>query len=228
MITPTFLTPGNPLDKAEFTFDLKKGDEYRVAYVNGTTLGSGTALYPYTLRVYINQKGEYYPVEENIKVNITGTVDGQPLTLISKNPGGDLAVFVIEVEAGQVVQFLLDGEALNFGDSEETTYSFLESGMYKIYINKAAKVYTESYVEGIPYGVRGTFDGGDWGTTTLMSKVSEDEYEIIITASSAAEFKVVKVKEDNSSYVEQWIGQGEANFKLTAGSYKISYKLSTS
>ena len=340
LITPTFLTPGNPSDKAEFTFDLKKGDEYRVAYVNGTTLGSGTALYPYTQKVYINAEGSFFGVSENAQITITAKADGEDLALQEKAPGGDLAVFIIEVEANQVIEFFLNGDPLTYKDTSETSFSYEEGGLYKIYVNASLQVWDEAFVpatyreitvtgiepallenrniytwswetgkEGmwveespkvnedgsltvylpetydnfliittysdrvaswdnvksqtndvaIPvgtttttvtwktkeqissggttptpettgvYGLRGSFVGGnDWGTTNLLTKVNDDLYELVVTSETGAEFKVVKVKADDASYVEEWIGDnGDANYTLSAGTYKISFQIST-
>ena len=104
---------------------------------------------------------------------------------------------------------------------------YAESGEYKIFINKSCQVWDQPYVETVPYGVRGTFDGGDWQTTLFMTKVNDDQYEIVVTASAAAEFKVVEVKEDDPDYILKWIGNGEANVKLSKGTYKITYTVST-
>ena len=226
-IEPTFVTPANPEDKAEFSFEMKKGDTFKVLYVDGTTLGSGEAKYNYTHKVYINKEGNYYPEEKDIQVNISATVNGEPLILTEKNPGNDLAVYIIKVEANQIIQFLLDGEPLSYKDSSETTFMYAESGEYKIFINKSCQVWDQPYVETVPYGVRGTFDGGDWQTTLFMTKVNDDQYEIVVTASAAAEFKVVEVKEDDPDYILKWIGNGEANVKLSKGTYKITYTVST-
>jgi hypothetical protein len=60
-----------------------------------------------------------------------------------------------------------------------------------------------------------------------MTKVNENTYEIVVTSSAAAEFKVVQVKEDDSNYILRWIGNGEANVKLTKGTHKITFNVST-
>ena len=76
------------------------------------------------------------------------------------------------------------------------------------------------------YGLRGTYDGGDWGTTLFMTQVTNDVYAVNITVTESAEFKVVKVKEDDATYVETWYGQDNTTVK--AGTYQITFTVSTS
>lgn len=146
LVEPTFVTPNNSNDKAEFYFALNKGDEFRVAYIDGTTLGSGIAYYPFTNRVYINNEGNYFASSENAVVNITAKVDGEDLTLQPKSPGGDLGVFVIEVEANQVIEFFLNGDPVTYKDTSETSFSYEEGGQYKIYVNTSLQVWDEPFV----------------------------------------------------------------------------------
>ena len=78
------------------------------------------------------------------------------------------------------------------------------------------------------YGLRGNFEGGnDWSTTVLLTEVSTGVFEGTVITTGAAEFKVVEVKEDDPDYILKWIGNGEANVKLSKGTYKITYTVST-
>ena len=340
-IQPTFVTPDNPADKAQFNFTLNKGEEFAVKYIDGTVLGSGKAVANCSYTIYINDKGECYPTMTNVSLNITATMDGEPLVLESRPAGENFAVYRITAEANKPIVFYNDGEALTYHESSETSFTYEEAGVYTIYINSSLQVWDEKYVEAtystvtvtgvnpklvenrnvyiwawptnkdgawveeqakvnedgtitvyLPegsdnfllittfkdkapdwnnvksqtndvkvtegmttttvswktqesvsggstggsqtpavagnYGLRGTFDGGDWGTTTLLTKVSNDVYELEVTATAAAEFKVVSVKADDASYVVEWIGNnGDANFTLAPGSYKITFTVST-
>ena len=84
-------------------------------------------------------------------------------------------------------------------------------------------------VTGGVYGLRGNFEGGnDWGTTVLLSEVSNGIYEGTITTTGAAAFKVVRVQENNIDYVEEWIGKNGGDVAISAaGTYKITFNAST-
>lgn len=146
LIEPTFVTPANSADKAEFKFDLNKGDEFVVKYVDGKTLASGKAVVNCSYTIYINQEGNCYPTMSNVNLNITATMDGQPLELEERPADDDnFAVYRITVEAGKVIQFFNDGEALKYHDSIETSVTYEEDGIYTIYINKSLQVWDSPY-----------------------------------------------------------------------------------
>ena len=133
-------------NRAEFYFDVLKGDEFKVVYADGTVLGSGSADFDYTHRVYINEKGEYYTSKENIDLNITATADEETIELHSVPvTGSDLACYTIEVEVGQVIEFFSGDEALIFGELNETSFT-AEATTYKVFINEHMKVYLQEYV----------------------------------------------------------------------------------
>lgn len=342
LIEPTFVTPDNPEYKAQFSIDLKKGQEFVVKYIDGTSLGGESAVLDCSYTIYIKQDGDCETTMSNVNLNIAATMDGQPLELDPKPADENFAVYRITVEAGKEIVFFNDGEALKYEETSETSFTREEAGVYTVYINSSLQVWVKAYspavyttitvtgvnpkllenrnlyvwawptnkdgswvdespivnqdgtisvyipegcdnfllittfaykaadwnnvksqtndikiVEGTTtmgvtwktqenvsggssqpgtqtpavagnYGLRGTFDGGDWGTTTLLTKVTDDLYELEINATEAAEFKVVSVKADDVTYVVEWIGNnGEANFQLQPGSYKVSYTVST-
>ena len=146
LIEPKFVTPDNPEDKAQFSIDLKKGQEFVVKYIDGTSLGSGSAVLDCSYTIYINKEGACYPTMGNVKLNITATMDGEPLELEVRPAGDDnFAVYRITVEAGKVIQFFNDGEALKYHDSIETSVTYEEDGIYTIYINKSLQVWDSPY-----------------------------------------------------------------------------------
>lgn len=146
LITPKFVTPANPADKAQFSFELKKGEEFVVKYIDGTTLGSGKAVVDCSYTVYINNEGNCYPTMGDVNLNITATMDGQPLELEERPAGDDnFAVYRIHVEPGKTIQFFNDGEALKYRDTTETTFTCDEAEMYTIYINKSLQVWDEPF-----------------------------------------------------------------------------------
>ena len=146
LISPEKVTPDNPEDKAQFVIDLTKGQELIIKYVDGKTLATGAAVVDCTYTVYINKDGDVFLSMGNVQLNITATVDGEPLTLESRPAGDNFAVYRINVEAGQVVQFFSDGEPLQYHESSETTFSYEEGGVYTIFINKQLQVWDEKYV----------------------------------------------------------------------------------
>ena len=79
------------------------------------------------------------------------------------------------------------------------------------------------------YGLRGNFVGGnDWGTTVLLTEVGSGIYEGTITTTAEAAFKVVKVRSDDISYVDEWIGVNGGDVVISAaGTYKVTYNSST-
>ena len=108
-------------------------------------------------------------------------------------------------------------------------FSFEEAGDYTIYINSSLQVWDGKYVETVPYGLRGSFEGGNnWSTTVLLTKVDNNTYEGTITAAAGAKFKVVKVRDGDINYIEEWIGIGGNDVVLSeAGTYKITFTVST-
>lgn len=334
-ISPEFVTPNNPKDKAQFSVDLSKGDQLVIKYADGSLLGSAGAIVNCTYTVYINEHGECYPTLSKAILNITATVDGQPLELESRPAGENFATYRITVEQGQVIQFFNDGEPLTYHDGTETTFSYEKSGIYNIYINNQLQVWDEKYreitvsgiesallnnrnvyiwawpsnqeghwleemakvnengdvtfylLEGLDnfllittetskgpdwnnvksqtndvkvgaeattatvtwktkeniqgtttpstpvgdgnYGLRGSFDGGDsWNTTYFLTKVNDDVYEGTITATAESAFKVVRLKADDSTYIEEWIGDSSGNdVVVQPGTYKVAFIVST-
>ena len=340
-VTPNFVTPNNPEDKAQFTVDLNKGDELSIKYVDGKTLQSASAVVDCSYTVYVNKDGQVFLSMGNVQLNITATCDGEPLTLESRPAGENFAVYRITVEAGKEIIFYNDNEALPYHDTSETSFTYETAGTYIIYINSSLQVWDEPYVEvnykevkvtgidpkliqnrniyiwawptnkdgawveelakvnedgsvtvyipegsdnfllittftdkapdwsnvksqtndvkvtetmttttitwktkenvsggsstpttpvtGGVYGLRGNFEGGnDWGTTVLLSEVSNGIYEGTITTTGAAAFKVVRVQENNIDYVEEWIGKNGGDVAISAaGTYKITFNAST-
>ena len=141
-----FVTPDNPEDKAQINVELSKGDELTIKYADGTTLSSVSAVANCSYTIYINKEGQCYPTMTNISLNITATVDGQAATLVSApTSDGNLAVYRLQVEVGQVVQILNDGEALKYHDGNETSF-VADKTSYTIYINNSMQVWEEEYI----------------------------------------------------------------------------------
>lgn len=228
-IAPNFVTPDNPEDKAQFDIELSKGDELVIKYADGSTLGSVSAVVNCSYTIYINKEGQCYPTMKNVNLNLKVTVDGQEITFEEKASGSDLAVFVIDVEANKTIVITNDGEPLPYHDTTETSFSYETAGKYKIFINGNLQVWDEPYVEVPCYGLRGSFEGGDnWQTTVFLTEVSEGVYEGQVTATAGAKFKVVRVSETDSNYIEEWIGINNQDVSLaSAGTYKITFTEST-
>ena len=146
-VTPNFVTPNNPEDKAQFTISLNKGDELSIKYVDGKNLASATAVVNCSYTVYVNKQGQVFLSMGNVSLNITATCDGQPLTLESRPAGENFAVYRITVEAGKEIVFYNDGEALPYHDTSETSFTYETAGTYTIYINSQLQVWDEPYVE---------------------------------------------------------------------------------
>ena len=334
-ITANFVTPNNPEDKAQFTVELKKGDEFAIKYVDGTMLEGGVAIVDCTYTIYINKDGQCFKSMTSVSLDIKCKVNGEEITLTPRAAGDNLAVYRITVEEGDVVAFLNGTDELKYRDSSETSFTVVEAGTYTIYINQNLQVWDEKYVEAtytelkvtgvnsklledrniyvwawetnkdgawsdelgkvnedgsitiyVPeicdnflfittfkdrpadwnnvksqtndvkieegktsytvtwkaqenvggsgsttpatslYGLRGTYDGGDWGTTLFMTQVTSDVYAVNITVTESAEFKVVKVKEDDATFIEIWFGQN--NTTVEAGTYQVTFTVSTS
>jgi hypothetical protein len=95
----------------------------------------------------VNKAGQVFLSMGDVSLNITATVDGQPLTLESRPAGENFAVYRITVEAGKEIVFYNDGEALPYHDTSETSFTYETAGTYTIYINSQLQVWDEPYVE---------------------------------------------------------------------------------
>ena len=141
-----FVTPDNPEDKAQINVELSKGDELVIKYADGSTLGSVSAVANCSYTIYINKEGHCYPTMTNISLNISATADGQTVNLVSAPlSDGNLAVYRLQVEVGQIVQIFNDGEVLKYHDGSETSF-VADKTSYTIYINNSMQVWEEEYI----------------------------------------------------------------------------------
>lgn len=206
-VTPNFVTPNNPEDKAQFTIDLEKGDELAIKYVDGKTLQSATAVVDCSYTVYVNKDGQVFLSMGNVQLNITATVDGQPLTLESRPAGENFAVYRITVDAGKEIVFYNDGEALPYHDTTETSFTYETAGTYTIYINSSLQVWDEPYVAVTYKEIK---------VTGINSKLLENRNVFIwawpTNKDGAWVEELAKVNQDGS--VTVYLPEGSDNFLL--------------